>query len=160
MNKIKIMFVCTGNICRSPSAHGIFRDLIKKEKLEQMFIVKSSGTHSHTWHKGDKADPRSVATAKLFDCNISDLYSEQLAEHHFDYFDYIVVMDEKNINNIKQLFPNKKLSNVTKMLSYAKTIDTYDVPDPYYNDNFEQVFMMIDTACNDFLTFLKQKHKL
>lgn len=156
---IKVLFVCTGNICRSPTAHGIFRDMVASQSLP--IITESAGTHSAQWHQGDGADPRSVATARQFDCDISDIRSDQVIPEDFENYDYIIVMDEKNVRDIRQYAPNEVLmSKVTKMLSYAPTVIYDDVPDPYLVDGFDRVYMMLDTACQGLLEAIKEKHKL
>ena len=161
MKSIKVLFVCKGNICRSPTAHGVFRDMVSKKGLSDSIQVDSVGTSSRKWgHEKDLADSRSIAMASKFDCDLSDLFSEQLESNHFDEYDYIVAMDQENVDTMKQMFPTAYFTNVSKMLSHAHNIAISDVPDPYYEDNFEQVFLMIDTACHELLKKIKVKHKL
>ena len=156
MSLIKVLFICKGNICRSPTAHGIFQDIVAKSNLADKIVVASVGTSSRKWgHEGDAADLRAQAMAKKYDCDLSKFTSEQLEEIHFTDFDYLVVMDEENITTMKTMFPNADFTKVTKMLSYAPSIPLTDVPDPYYEDNFEKVFLMIDTACHGLFEKIK-----
>lgn len=159
--QIKVLFICKGNICRSPTAHGIFRDLVKKESLEEIIEVASVGTSSREWHhEGNPADQRAVKMASIYDCDLSDLTSAQLELEHFDVYDYLVVMDYENIETMKQMFPQANFSKVSRLLKYAPTIILEEVPDPYYENNFEKVFLMIDTACHGLLDQIKKEHKL
>ncbi|QIV94701.1 low molecular weight protein-tyrosine-phosphatase [Allofrancisella frigidaquae] len=161
MSLVKILFVCKGNICRSPTAHGIFRDIVKQNGLHETILISSAGTCSRKWgHEGDYADIRSVEMAKKYDCDLSDLISEQLEEFHFNDYDYVLVMDQENIDTIKQMFPRADFSKVSKILDYAPTISLTDVPDPYYENNFEKVFLMLDTACHEFFEKIKKEHNL
>ena len=161
MSKIKVLFVCKGNICRSPTAHGIFRDIVRENDLENSIHVASCGTSSRMWgHEGDGADMRSLETAKKYDCDLSDQKSQQLEESDFDKFDYIVAMDQENIDTMKEMFPKADFSKVSRMLEFAPIISIKDVPDPYYENNFEKVFMMIHTACQELFEKIKLEYKL
>ena len=161
MNQVKVLFICKGNICRSPTAHGIFQDVVIKNNLIDKIKVASVGTSSRKWgHEGDSVDLRAQAMAKKYDCDLSKLVSEQLEEKHFTDYDYLITMDEENIITMKEMFPDADFANVTKMLSYAPSIPLTDVPDPYYEDNFEKVFLMIDTACYGLFEQIKLENKL
>jgi len=161
MKPIKVLFICKGNICRSPTAHGIFQDIVTKNILADKIEIASVGTSCRKWgHEGDGADLRAQAMAKKYDCDLSMLISEQLEENHFTEYDYLVAMDEENIDTMKSMFPNADFTHVTKMLSFAPSIPLMDVPDPYYEDNFEKVFLMIDTACHGLFDKIKLENKL
>lgn len=161
MSKVKVLFVCKGNICRSPTAHGIFRDIVRENNLQDIISVASCGTSSRMWgHEGDGADMRALEMAKKYDCDLSDQRSQQLEESDFLNFDYIVAMDQENIVTMKQMFPKADFSKVSRMLEYASTISIKDVPDPYYENNFEKVFLMIHTACQELFEKIKIEHKL
>jgi protein-tyrosine phosphatase len=155
MKKIRVMFVCMGNICRSPTAHGIFRQLVEEADLADYFEIESSGTHSDGWHKGDAADPRTIATALKFDCDIGDLRSRQLVTSDFEHYDYLIAMDDKNIRDMLSIAPKSGMMKIVKLLDYAPELSIDNVPDPYYNDGFDQVYLMIDTACRNLLDQLK-----
>ncbi|ALB01787.1 protein tyrosine phosphatase [Francisella persica ATCC VR-331] len=161
MSKVKVLFVCKGNICRSPIAHGIFRDIVKKHNLDKYIDVASCGTSSRMWgHEGHGADIRTLKIAKKYDCDLSDQVSRQLEESAFVEYDYIVVMDQENIDTIKEMFPNADFSKVSRMLEYASNIAFNDVPDPYFENNFEKVFLMIDTACQGLFEKIRLEYKL
>ncbi|GAB4222048.1 MAG: low molecular weight protein-tyrosine-phosphatase [Francisella sp.] len=161
MNKIKVLFVCKGNICRSPTAHGVFRDIVKQNNLEDHIYVASCGTSSRMYgHEGHGADIRSIEMAKKYDCDLSDIVSQQLKESDFAEYDYIIAMDQENIDTMKEMFPNADFSKVTRMLEYAPSINLNDVPDPYFDNNFEKVFLMIDTACHELFNKIKLEHNL
>ena len=161
MQPIKVLFICKGNICRSPTAHGVFQDIVIKNNLTDKIEIASVGTSSRKWgHEGDGADLRAQAMAKKYDCDLSILVSEQLEEKHFTEYDYLIVMDQDNIDTIKSMFHNVNFANVTKMLSYAPNIPLIDVPDPYYEDNFEKVFLMIETACYGLFAKIKLENEL
>ena len=161
MNLVKVLFICKGNICRSPTAHGIFQDIVTKNNLTDKIKIASVGTSCRKWgHEGDSVDLRAQAMAKKYDCDLSMLVSEQLEEKHFTDCDYIVAMDEENISTMKSMFPYVNFANVTTMLSYAPSIPQTDVPDPYYEDNFEKVFLMIDTACHGLFEKIKLENEL
>ena len=159
MEKIKVIFVCMGNICRSPTAHGVFRQLVQKEGLTSYFEIESAGTHSDRWHKGDASDARSIETALKYDCDISDLRSRQLSFCDFEYYDYLIAMDDKNINDMLMIAPKSRIDKVTKLMSYVPKLSNDNVPDPYYKDGFDQVYLMIDTACRNLLNHFKQEFK-
>lgn len=137
----KIIFVCLGNICRSPLAHGIALDYIEKNSLD--FSVESSGTGS--WHVGEKPCDNSIKVGKLHDIDISKQKARQVTKADFTKFDIVVGLDDKNITNLKKLgCPENKLK---KLGSYG--YDNEDVPDPYFFDGFEgfeKVFSMIETC--------------
>lgn len=159
MKKITVMFVCMGNICRSPTAHGVFCKLIAEARLESYFEIESSGTHSDMWHKGDASDPRSIDTALKYDCDIRDLRSRQLIPEDFETYDYLIAMDDKNLKDMMAIAPNANRQKVTKLLQYAPTLTISNAPDPYYNDGCDHVYLMIDTACRNLLEILKNQLK-
>ncbi|MDD4556088.1 MAG: low molecular weight phosphotyrosine protein phosphatase [Alphaproteobacteria bacterium] len=149
----KVLFVCTGNICRSPTAEGIMANLLKKENLEEKIKIDSAGTHG--WHKGEMPDFRSVSCAKGFGVDISKLKSRPVESRDFNEFDLIVAMDEKNMYDLSRLSPHQEeTASIHKLLEFASQYGE-DVPDPYYRDNFDYVFEMIQNACENLLAHLK-----
>lgn len=136
--------VCLGNICRSPLAEGIL-----KSKLSNSFIVDSAGTANY--HTGNPPDKRSIAVAKKYSLNISNLKGRQFHVSDFEIFDLIYVMDESNLKNVIKLARNNEdITKVKMILNEVYPNQNYDVPDPYYGgeDGFENIYKMLDEACS------------
>jgi len=143
--KTKILMVCLGNICRSPLAEGILKSKLNPEKYQ----VDSCGTSSY--HIGSKPDTRSIKIAKEHQIDITDQRAAQFNISHFDQYHTIYAMDRSNYQNIIKLARNTEdESKVKLILDELQLSETLDVPDPYYGGErgFEEVFEMLDQACN------------
>ncbi|MFT5504323.1 MAG: protein-tyrosine phosphatase [Gammaproteobacteria bacterium] len=152
--KQKILFVCMGNICRSPTAQGIFENKVNHDGLSDQFNIDSSGTHSY--HTGNLPDSRSSATALKNGIDLSSQRSRQIEQQDFEIFDYIVAMDRSNYAELCALAPENHRIKVVMMMSYATQYSNNEVPDPYYGDDgFEIVFQMLDDACQGLLNELR-----
>jgi len=141
----KILMVCLGNICRSPLAEGILKSKLPTNK----FIVDSTGTANY--HVGNSPDKRSVAVAKKYGLDISNLKGRQFSASDFDTFDVIYVMDSSNYDNVIALTRNEEdFTKVRFILNEIYPNQNYDVPDPYYGgkDGFENIYKMLDEACD------------
>ena len=136
------MFVCLGNICRSPTAEGVFRGLAVQAGLD--VIVDSSGTSG--WHNGDLPDGRAMAEAKARGYDLSTQRSSQLKPQDFHDFDLILCMDNSNIAKTELIRPWGGEAVVKLFLDYAPSQPLREVPDPYYAHNFEAVFDLIEGA--------------
>lgn len=153
MNKTRVLFVCLGNICRSPVAHGIFRHLVEQKGDEQLFFIDSAGTGD--WHVGQVPDPRSQESAKRNGVDISDLRARQFTGYDFSEFDYIFAMDQSNYNDMLALTEDaSKKAKVKLILDYdSEHSKGSSVPDPYYGkgDGFQTVYQMLHRACQALL---------
>ena len=152
----KILFVCLGNICRSPAAEGIFNHKIKERDLEQFFVVDSAGTGS--WHVGNLPDKRMRATALSRGIELTSR-SRQIEENDLYEFDQILVMDKDNLEAVKSLtkdHDNTVKSKIKLMLSYSKNSQLDEVPDPYYGgqNGFDKVLDLLDDAIDEFIDSL------
>ena len=144
----KILFVCLGNICRSPAAEGVFKQKIKDRDLEKLFVVDSAGTGG--WHIGNLADPRMVETALSRGIELTSR-SRKIEEKDLHDFDHILVMDNDNLHAVKSLIQDKQdlvNSKIKLILSYSKESQLDEVPDPYYGgqNGFENVLDLLDDA--------------
>ncbi|MCF7561704.1 low molecular weight phosphotyrosine protein phosphatase [Sabulilitoribacter multivorans] len=141
----KILMVCLGNICRSPLAEGILKSKLSKDS----FTVDSAGTANY--HIGNPPDKRSIAVAKKYGIDISNLKGRQFNASDFDAFDLIYVMDESNFKNVIKIARNDEdIAKVKFILNEVYPNQNYDVPDPYYggDEGFENVYKMLDEACD------------
>ncbi|MFA0962486.1 low molecular weight protein-tyrosine-phosphatase [Roseivirga sp. BDSF3-8] len=160
---INVLFVCLGNICRSPLAEGVFKKLVEDEGLADRFTIDSAGTSGY--HDGDPADPRSIACGREYDI-IVDSISRQLEPKDFTEFDYLVAMDESNRQNILKAAGNTiKGFKLVMMRDFDDEIPaggSKDVPDPYWSgqDGFTKVYEMILRSGRNFLEHLKKEHNL
>ena len=152
----KILFVCLGNICRSPAAEGVFKQKIKERHLENLFIVDSAGTGG--WHVGNLADPRMRETALLRGIELTSR-SRKIEENDLYEFDHILVMDNDNLYAVKSLIQDKLdpiHSKIELILSYSKDSKFEEVPDPYYGgqNGFDKVLDLLDYAIDGLIDSL------
>lgn len=156
MEKTKVLFVCSGNICRSPSAEAVFKKLVETKGLKDQFEIDSAGTGS--WHVGEPADRRMQTHAKKRGYNL-DSISRRINPHtDFDYFDIIIGMDDYNIRDLKDRVQNKNnLSKIYKMTDFARVFNYDEIPDPWYGgeEGFELVLDLLEDSCNGLLEKLK-----
>jgi protein-tyrosine phosphatase len=160
MKKIKILFVCLGNICRSPLAEALFKQKVKQAGLEHCLEADSCGTSNY--HIGEPPDSRTIANARKNGITIHHL-GRQLSVHDLEQFDYIIAMDQSNLENIHYLGRNHAVAgNVSLMRAYDPEGKGQDVPDPYYGGErgFQEVFEILDRSLEGFLKFLVKKEKI
>ena len=151
---VAILFVCLGNICRSPTAEGVFRSLCRSKGLSEQVYVDSAGTGG--WHVGNPADPRAVAAAAGRGIDLSPLRARQVEAVDFRRFNYVLAMDSSNFQDLSALQPGDGSAQLSRLLSWAGPNAPVDVPDPYYggDDGFEQVLDLIEEASQGFLAHL------
>jgi len=144
-NGVRVLFVCLGNICRSPSAEGVFRSLVEEAGLSDRIHIDSCGTGS--WHIGKSPDARAMEAARKRGIDISDLRARQIIETDLDEFDYVLVMDRQNLADVKDIWHQNGGTAPELLLSYGKSRHE-EVPDPYYGgeDGFEFVLDLIHEA--------------
>ena len=157
----KLLFVCLGNICRSPAAEGVFLHLLNEQGLSDHFVVDSAGTGS--WHVGNKADPRMRAAAERRGIHLPSR-ARQIELDDLSRFDLVVTMDSDNLRNVRSLAQeagNNATATIRSMLSYARSTDLTDVPDPYYGgeQGFEQVLDLLEDACSGLIEEIKPQLK-
>lgn len=146
IEKTKVLFVCMGNICRSPSAQGVFEKYVKDNGLKSQFSIDSAGTHSY--HVGGKPDSRSAQAAIMREIDIRNQRARKISQADCDTFDYIVVMDNDNYTNVKLMCPKQYQNKIYKMMDFAPSSKYSEVPDPYYggDQGFELVLDLLENA--------------
>lgn len=150
-----ILFVCMGNICRSPSAQGVFEKLIDEKGLTSQFVIDSAGTHGY--HIGGKPDTRSSQIAHTRGIDILNQRARKIAQDDFENFDYIVVMDNDNHINVKKICPVKHQHKIYKMMDFSPSSKYTEVPDPYYggDQGFELVLDLLANASIGLCKFIQ-----
>jgi protein-tyrosine phosphatase len=153
MGKIKVLFVCLGNICRSPLAEAIFKHKLKERGLENQIEADSCGTSNY--HIGGNPDPRTIANAKKNGVSI-DHCGRQLSVSDIENFDYILAMDSSNFRNIHLVLKDEKHKPKIQMMRDYDPQGKGDVPDPYYGGEkgFQEVFDILDRTMDGFLDHL------
>jgi protein-tyrosine phosphatase len=155
---VKVLFVCMGNICRSPTAEGVFQHHLAAQGLEGQMSVDSAGTHG--WHAGNPPDPRSVSAARDRGIDISYVRSRKVRPSDFTEFDYILAMDRDNLNDMVDMAVMNDTARVQLFLEFASDIDATDVPDPYYGgeSGFDHVLDLIEAASEGLIAHIRARH--
>lgn len=155
---IQVLFVCLGNICRSPMAEAVFRHKVQEAGLEDKIRVDSAGTGS--WHTGNIPHE---GTRRILQANgISDkgIYARQVKEDDFRDHRYIIPMDASNVSDLARFMPPQHEAEVVLMMDFVEGKKGVNVPDPYYTGNFEEVFGMVEAGCDALLRHIRQKEKI
>lgn len=141
----RILYVCLGNICRSPTAEGVLRAMAGARDIE----IDSAGTGG--WHVGNPPDPRAVAEAAARGIDISGLRARQVTVQDFHDFDHILAMDRSNLAALERMRPAGSKADLRLTLSDAEGLGETDVPDPYYDDGFPKAYGLIEAAASGLL---------
>ncbi|MAS14164.1 MAG: protein tyrosine phosphatase [Nitratireductor sp.] len=149
--RISILFVCLGNICRSPLAEGVFRSVVTEHGRAADFMIGSAGTGA--WHVGNPPDPRSIDIARRFGVDISHQRARQVEAADFNRYDLLLGMDRNNVQTLRQRAAGGTLGKIHLFLDYAND-RVIDIPDPYYGgeDGFASVYQMIREASEALLS--------
>jgi protein-tyrosine phosphatase len=153
---IRVLFVCLGNICRSPAAEGVFLHLLQQEGLEDQFLVDSAGTGS--WHVGKPADRRMRAAAERRGIHLPSR-ARQIAFADLNAFDHILTMDDDNLRAVQALAgkAHRSTARIAPLVSHCRRLQASEVPDPYYGgaEGFEHVLDLLEDACSGLLEQLR-----
>lgn len=154
---INILFVCMGNICRSPSAEGFFINALQQSEYADQVSTDSAGTHGY--HVGHAPDPRAVATASEFDVDISQLRARKVSVSDFEDFDLIIAMDQSNYADLQRIRPENSRASLKRMMQYHPEARPEEVPDPYYGgmDGFTYMCKLLDSATRGLLKSVEEK---
>ncbi len=155
---VKVLFVCMGNICRSPTAHGVFRKLVQDEGLMERIEIDSAGTHGY--HVTEPPDRRAILTAARRGVDLEDLRARRAEPEDFLYYDYILAMDQENYMSLSAICPRGMERKLMLLMDFAPQLRTREVPDPYYGGTtgFEQVFDMVEVAGKGLLAHIRRRN--
>ena len=142
-----ILFVCTANICRSPTAEGVFRKLLAERDAQEGFELDSAGTHEYK--AGQNPSPPAIETAKKRGYEIGACVSRRIRAHDFDHFDMILAMDRLNVSSLRTIAPTRAKQKIELLTEYAEKFHGKDIPDPFgrTEKDFETALDMIEDAC-------------
>ncbi len=157
---VNVLFVCLGNICRSPLAEGIFKKLVKERGLDSFITIDSAGTSN--WHINDPPDIRTVEIAEKHGIDLDHL-GQQISDKDLEKYDYVIAMDSENYENIQKLKydPALQKAEVILMRDFDSQRSGADIPDPYYGgeDGFQLVYDLLEESLQNFLDHIVAKHK-
>lgn len=154
---IKVLFVCMGNICRSPTAEGVFRAAVARAGLLEQIEIDSAGTHDY--HLGKSPDPRAQESALARGINLSGLQARMVEAGDFQRFDYIIAMDQENYRLLMEACPPSDRDKISLLMDYAPHLKVAEVPDPYYGgaSGFERVMDMVEEAVEGLLGHVRER---
>ena len=155
---VRVLFVCLGNICRSPTAEGVFRKLVQEENLEHLFEIDSAGTHAY--HIGEPPDERAQAACARRGVDISGLRGRKATAADIRKFDYILAMDRENYENLLEISTAGYENRVRLFMEFAPDRPEEEVPDPYFGgaSGFDRVLDMIEEAARGLLAEIRRTH--
>lgn len=155
---IKVLFVCLGNICRSPMGQIVLENMVQELGLENIFEIDSAGTEgfNESCHAGIHFGTKEVLRKNGIP--FKEHYSRKIKKQDYDYYDYILAMDLENIDDIKNIIGEDKNNKIKRLLDYTST--PRNIKDPWYTGNFDETYDDITKGCSAFLEFLKKKHDI
>ncbi|MDH5394824.1 MAG: low molecular weight phosphotyrosine protein phosphatase [Gammaproteobacteria bacterium] len=158
-NKVSVLFVCMGNICRSPTAEGVFRHLVHQQGHADWIVTDSAGTHAY--HIGEQPDHRAQQTARKRGIDLSDLRGRKAISDDFKNFDYILAMDNDNFRILENICPPGFEDRLHLFLNFSEDFEETEVPDPYYggDQGFEHVFDLVESASKGLLKDIKSRQR-
>ena len=160
MSKVSVLFVCLGNICRSPTAHGVFQGMVNSAGFGDSINVDSAGTGD--WHIGHSPDQRTAQVSATKGYDLSELRARLVTSDDFAQFDYVIAMDKANLNDLNAMKPAGYSGYLGLFLDFSAQSKHSEVPDPYYGgeDGFELVFNLVEEASQGLLQHIQANHGL
>lgn len=156
--RVKVLFVCMGNICRSPTAQGVFNKLVEEAGLGHLIDIDSAGTHAY--HIGEPPDPRAQKAARSRGIDLSRQRARRASSHDFEVYDYVLAMDRDNHAVLTEICPAGHEEKLRLLMEYAPELQIAEVPDPYYGgpNGFERVIDMVEVATRGLLDEIRARH--
>lgn len=154
---VRVLFVCLGNICRSPMAEAVFQNLVDEAGLSDEIIIDSAGTGS--WHVGERAHRGTLAVLRKHSIEYNGR-ARQIDRRDFDQFDYILTMDNENLADVRRMIPDSSKAIVARFLDFADDVPVREVPDPYFDGRFDAVYDLVRRGAEGLLAHIRQEKSL
>ena len=157
MQKTSVLFVCMGNICRSPTAQGVFASLVEEAQLDHLIHIDSAGTHAY--HVGNPPDPRATEAAARRGIDLTPQRARRVTAADFERFDYVLAMDQSNREDLLEICPEPHQNKIRLFLEFTEPSSQADVPDPYYggSQGFERVLDLVEEAARGLLKNIQSR---
>lgn len=155
----RVLFVCLGNICRSPMAEGVFRHLVQQTGLADRFEIESVGTGN--WHVGEPPHRGTQRQLRARGIDLSHKRARQVTSRDVETANYVIAMDRSNLRNLQRYDLDGQLDHkVYLLLDFAEDVDIQDVPDPYYEGEFDRVYELVEAGCRGLLDYIREEEGL
>ncbi|TRM11615.1 low molecular weight phosphotyrosine protein phosphatase [Lentibacillus cibarius] len=155
---IRVLFICLGNICRSPMAEAIFRDLVKKDGLSDRIVVDSAGIGS--WHSGEGPHEGTRSILDRQRIPYDGMTSRQIHKQDFFDFNYLIAMDDQNVSALQEMEAEKEGVTLAKLMDFVDEVEEKNVPDPYFTGNFDYTYELVSKGCSQLLNYIRKTNSI